>query len=144
MSNRSSNLAHVAAFAVLAAAGAIACKSSGQRTDTRPLSDTAATAGGNGQTMEDLFAGKFPGVMVSRAPNGGISIRIRGSGTINGSEEPLYVVDGMTVPQGSGGIFFLNPNDIARIEVLKSAGEIAEYGVQGANGVVRITTKKGR
>lgn len=93
--------------------------------------------------IEELFAGRFPGVQVYAAPGGGIQVRIRGASTIDGSTEPLYVVDGYPLPPGTGGLVGINPADVARIEVLKSAGELAQYGVRGANGVVRITTKRG-
>ncbi|WP_224998984.1 TonB-dependent receptor [Cesiribacter sp. SM1] len=70
------------------------------------------------------------------------SIRIRGNRSISGGNEPLYVVDG--VPLQSGGIESFNPNDIASIEVLKDASAAAIYGSRGANGVVLISTKRGR
>jgi TonB-dependent SusC/RagA subfamily outer membrane receptor len=83
-------------------------------------------------------------VQVFPAAGGGIEVRIRGATSINGSNEPLFVVDGYPLPSGTGGLLALNPSDVARIEVLKTAGEIAEYGVRGANGVVRVYTKRGR
>ncbi|AGA77900.1 SusC/RagA family TonB-linked outer membrane protein [Echinicola vietnamensis] len=70
------------------------------------------------------------------------SIRIRGSRSIAGGNDPLYVLDG--VPLQSGGIEMLNPNDIESIEVLKDASASAIYGSRAANGVVLITTKKGK
>jgi TonB-dependent SusC/RagA subfamily outer membrane receptor len=94
--------------------------------------------------VEELFAGRFAGVQVYEA-SGGFTVRIRGgSSSINGSNEPLYVVDGFPYAPGPGGLVTLNPSDIAKIEVLKDATSLAEYGVRGANGVVRITTKRGR
>jgi TonB-dependent SusC/RagA subfamily outer membrane receptor len=95
-----------------------------------------------GKSVEELFAGRFPGVQVFRLASGGISIRIRGGGnTFYGSSEPLYVIDGTPVQSGEGGLLFLNPSDISQIEVLKDAAQTGMYGVQGANGVVLITTK---
>jgi TonB-linked SusC/RagA family outer membrane protein len=70
------------------------------------------------------------------------TIRVRGSRSISGGNDPLYVVDG--VPLQSGGLESFNPNDIASIEVLKDASATAIYGSRGANGVVLVTTKKGR
>jgi TonB-dependent SusC/RagA subfamily outer membrane receptor len=93
--------------------------------------------------VEELFVGRFPGVQVYTAP-GGITVRIRGTTTVNGDAEPLYVVDGFALQPGNGGLLPVNPRDVARIEVLKDAGSLAEYGVRGANGVIRITTKRGR
>ena len=95
-----------------------------------------------GKSVEELFAGRFPGVQVFRLASGGVSIRIRGGGnTFYGSSEPLYVVDGVPVQSETSGLLFLNPSDISEIEVLKDAAQTAIYGVQGANGVVLITTK---
>ena len=99
---------------------------------------------GRGATrVEELFQGRFAGVRVYEAP-GGIMVRIRGgSGSINGSNDPLYLLDGFPYTPGPDGLVSLNPGDIAKIEVLKDATSMAEYGVRGANGVVKITTKRG-
>jgi TonB-dependent SusC/RagA subfamily outer membrane receptor len=92
--------------------------------------------------MEELFAGRFPGVEVYRAPGGGISVRIRGQNTLAGTNEPLYIIDGTRVQSGNGGLLFLDPQEIARIEVLKDIGSTSIYGSEGANGVIIITTKR--
>ncbi len=93
---------------------------------------------------EQLLRGQIAGVEVLEKPGGGFSIRIRGSSSIYGSSEPLYVVDGMQVMNDSRlGLSWLNIHDIKKIEVLKRAGETAMYGTRGANGVVLITTKPG-
>lgn len=95
--------------------------------------------------VEELIAGRFPGVQVMRTPGGGFSIRIRGPSTIMGSNEPLYVVDGTPFEPTPGmGLTWLVPGDIATIDILKDAISIAQYGVRGANGVVVITTRRGR
>lgn len=92
--------------------------------------------------VEQLMEGRFAGVEVTRVPGGGVSVRIRGGTSILGDNEPLYVIDGMPVQAGPGGALNgINPEDIARIEVLKDVGSTAMYGVRGANGVVLITTK---
>lgn len=86
--------------------------------------------------------GRVAGVEItgqSGEPGAGARIRIRGVGTIN-SADPLYVVDGFPV----GSIYFLSPNDIESIEVLKDASATAIYGNRGANGVVLVTTKRGK
>lgn len=98
----------------------------------------------SGQGIEALFAGRFPGVEVSRVPTGGISIRIRGASTVLGSSEPLYIIDGAKVQSGPGGLLFLDPGDIRRIEVLKDIGSTSLYGSEGANGVILITTRRAR
>ncbi|WP_423148490.1 SusC/RagA family TonB-linked outer membrane protein [Rubrolithibacter danxiaensis] len=93
--------------------------------------------------MSNMLEGKTSGVQVlssSGKPSAGLSMRIRGTSSINSSSEPLYVVDG--VP--TGDTRSLNPADIESISVLKDAASAAIYGAQGANGVVLITTKKGK
>jgi TonB-dependent SusC/RagA subfamily outer membrane receptor len=107
-------------------------------------SDRTEGINASGQGMEELFSGRFPGVEVYKAAGGGISIRIRGSNTLMGSSEPLYIIDGAKVQSGPGGLLFLDPNEIKRIEVLKDIGSTAVYGSEGANGVVIITTKRAR
>ena len=96
----------------------------------------------SGRGMEELFAGRFPGVEVLRMASGGISIRIRGTNTLTGATDPLYIIDGARVQSGPGGLLFLDPSEIKNIEVLKDIGSTAIYGSEGANGVVIITTKR--
>lgn len=91
----------------------------------------------------NLIQGKTAGVQVitpSGKPSAGFSIRVRGTNSISAGSDPLYVVDG--VP--SSDTRSLNPADIESISVLKDASSAAIYGAQGANGVVLITTKKGK
>lgn len=100
---------------------------------------------------EQLIQAKVPGVQVvtSNEPGAGISMRIRGGTSINASNEPLFVVDGVPLPVGGGvssgrnPMNFLNPADIQSITVLKDASAAAIYGSRGANGVILITTKSG-
>jgi TonB-linked SusC/RagA family outer membrane protein len=92
--------------------------------------------------LDDALQGMTSGVTVAQssgAPGSAPTIRIRGITTINNSD-PLYVVDGVVM---NGGLEYLNPNDIASIEILKDAASCAIYGAQAANGVVLVTTKKG-
>lgn len=95
--------------------------------------------------VEELIAGRFAGVQVLPTASGGFTVRIRGLASFAGNPEPLYVVDGqpVTVTRGQG-IDWLNPSDIARIDVLKDAASTALYGVRGGNGVILITTKRGQ
>ncbi len=93
--------------------------------------------------MDNALKGLAAGVNVttnSGQPGTGSRIRVRGTGTINNSD-PLYIVDGMPL---EGGIDYINPNDIESIEVLKDAASGAVYGARAANGVILVTTKKGR
>ena len=90
--------------------------------------------------VDNLLQGMTSGVVVttpSGAPDAAGQVRVRGVGPINGSD-PLYIIDGFAV---SGGIDYLNPNDIERIEVLKDAASGAVYGARAANGVILVTTK---
>lgn len=95
----------------------------------------------NPVTLGQGLQGAAAGVSVIRSsgdPEGSFSIRIRGVATVNGSSDPLYVVDGVQV---GTSIDFLNPNDVESIEILKDASATAIYGTRGANGVIMITTK---
>jgi TonB-dependent SusC/RagA subfamily outer membrane receptor len=95
------------------------------------------------ETIERTLAAKVPGLYISHTADGSIAIRIRGNGSITGSNEPLYVIDGMPVQAGPGGsLTGINPKDIASIEVLKDATATSFYGVRGANGVIVIKTKR--
>jgi len=113
-------------------------------------------------SVDQMIGGKVAGVQVvqnSGEPGAGISIDIRGVGSINAGSSPLYVVDGLPIENsvlisGTGNqvastrsprnpISFLNPEDIESIEILKDASATAIYGARGANGVIMITTKKG-
>ncbi len=94
------------------------------------------------EPIERTLAAKVPGLLITHAPDGSISMRIRGVTSIMGSNEPLYIIDGIPAQTGPGGrLTGINPRDIASIEVLKDAASLAFYGVRGANGVVIIKTK---
>ena len=91
----------------------------------------------------EAIQGMVPGMDITRTSGkagAGMNVQIRGTRTINGSSEPLYIIDGI---QG-GNISTLNPSDIESIDVLKDASSTAIYGSQGDNGVVIVTTKKGQ
>lgn len=118
--------------------------------------------------LDQALVGRAAGVQVTKntgAPGGGVSIRIRGTASLLGGQEPLYIVDGIPInntPTGSADIFntnrnggvagneFVNPvsqipiEEIESIEILKDAASAGIYGARAANGVVMITTKKGR
>lgn len=96
-----------------------------------------------GEPIEKVLMRRFPGVMVVRTADGGISVRIRGVTSFQGSNEPLYVVDDVPIQPGAvGGVAWINPYDIESIEVLKDPVDTALYGVRGANGVIVIKTKR--
>ncbi|MDO4162897.1 MAG: TonB-dependent receptor [Bacteroides sp.] len=93
--------------------------------------------------VEQVLQGQMAGVSVrttSGTPGSDITINVRGAASINGESTPLYVVDGVPIDNLSG----INPNDIESIDVLKDAASAAIYGSRGSNGVVLVTTKKGK
>ncbi len=94
--------------------------------------------------VDDALAGKLPGVLIqnqSGEPGADPKIQIRAASSISGDSNPLIVVDGFPI---SGSLATVNPNDIQSLEVLKDAASAAIYGSRGANGVILVTTKKGR
>ncbi len=120
------------------------------------------TGSGN---ITSAIQGKIPGAQVTQTsgdPAGGISVRMRGTSTISGSSEPLYVIDGVVVSNATNNVTSLyvdagresaigtnrladiNPNDVEKIDVIPGAAASAIYGSRASNGVVLITTKKGR
>ena len=123
------------------------------------------------QTLDGALSGKFAGVNIRRntgAPGGGINVNLRGSSTLTGGTQPLYVIDGVIInndanqsgidvitkatgagssrPQGqpTNRIGDINPNDVESIEVLKGASAAAIYGAKASNGVIIINTKRGK
>jgi len=113
----------------------------------------------HGTTFDQALQGRAAGVQVTQSngvPGGETNIRIRGTSSVNASSEPLYVIDGMLVNSDGGEVSVggrgprigplasINPNDIESIEVLKDASASAIYGSRGANGVILITTKRGK
>jgi len=106
------------------------------------ISEDAFTSRPNSQ-FGNLIQGKAAGVQVlapSGKPSAGFNIRIRGTSSISAGSEPLYVVDGMPTTDTRA----INPADIENITILKDAASAAIYGAQGANGVVLITTRRGK
>jgi TonB-dependent SusC/RagA subfamily outer membrane receptor len=113
---------------------------------TRALAGTTVTSEdldqNPSQSIERALQSHIAGVTITQNAEGGISVRIRGQTTINGSTEPLFIIDGLPIEPGPGGsLVGINPHDIASIEVLKDAASLAFYGVRGANGVIIIKTK---
>jgi TonB-dependent SusC/RagA subfamily outer membrane receptor len=123
------------------------------------VNDRVAT---QSNSVDQLLQGRASGVQVIQngaTPGSGISVKIRGTNSLRGNNEPLYVIDGIIIssagedvlPTGIGntgqetqnGLNGINPRDIESIQVLKDASATAIYGSRGANGVVLITTKKG-
>jgi TonB-dependent SusC/RagA subfamily outer membrane receptor len=139
---------------VLFATGLICACASAKRTGTdeeptpshAPPSEKIVTAEdiqrSPGAPLDQAMSAKFPGVWITRAPDGGLRIRIRGTTSIAANQEPLYVLDGIPLQSGPGGnLTGIVPADIASIEVLKDAIATSMYGLRGANGVILIKTK---
>ncbi len=96
--------------------------------------------------VDQVLQGRAAGVQVTQAsgaPGAGTTIRVRGGNSITGSNEPLFVIDGIVVGTNFN-LNNINPSDIQSLEILKDASSIAIYGSRGANGVVLVTTKSGR
>jgi TonB-dependent SusC/RagA subfamily outer membrane receptor len=95
--------------------------------------------------IEELIRDRVPGVLVTRLRNGDYSLRIRGTRSLIGNNEPLVVIDGMAVPGQvmQMALAGVSPADVVRIDVLKDAGSTAAFGSRGANGVIIITTRAG-
>lgn len=116
--------AATAAPAVAGSTGSEAVPDAAGRSD---LDDTRTSR------IEDLFAGRFPGLDVTRTGDGGISMRFRGN-------EPLLLIDGLEVDPVA--LIAVQPRSVLRIEVLRNVSDTAIYGSRGVNGVVRVTTRR--
>lgn len=132
----------------------------GAQQDKRSLTGSVSSVSGKVfenlplQSADRAIQGRLSGVQVAAAsgqPGGALNVRVRGIGSINASNDPLWIIDGVQVArfggttQGSSNpLASINPNDIESIDVLKDAASAAIYGAQAANGVVIVTTKKGK
>ena len=106
------------------------------------------------QSFDRALQGRAAGVQITSAngvPGGAVQVRIRGVGSISAGTTPLYIVDGVQLNSNNSSSFtssnplnFLNPNDIESIEILKDAAAASIYGSQAANGVILVTTKRGK
>lgn len=137
---------------------------SGIAVEKRQLGNSIATVNSldlemsGSPALDRALSGKFAGVLVqqnSGNPAGGVSVRLRGTATISGDADPLYIIDGVVMNNDSpvlinlgGGaqnrIVDIDPNDIDRIEVVKGAAAAALYGSRANNGIVQVFTKRGR
>jgi TonB-dependent starch-binding outer membrane protein SusC len=152
--------AAVVSCALLLAGACGRASTAGGPTRPAPARPPDATAAGavdslSGRDLTDrhvtevaaILRGRVPGLQVIYKANGDISLRIRGGDVgltgAGGGEEPLVVIDGMPVSEGqlTNALRALNPDDIARIEVLKDVSSTSVYGTRGAHGVVLITMK---
>lgn len=108
--------------------------------DSEKINETPST------TVAGALQGKMAGLMVtpSGKPGEDATVRVRGINTINAGSSPIYVIDGLVMDGQFGSFNSINPEDVESIQVLKDASATALYGSRGANGVILITTKKGR
>lgn len=112
-------------------------------------SATAVTAEGIAlvpvASIDQILQGQSPGLSISATsgqPGASAEVRIRGTGSINGRNQPLYILDGIEITAQQFGT--LNPNDFERVDILRDASSSAIYGSRGTNGVIVITSKKGK
>ena len=129
----------------------VGCASGG-----KPGAASAPTSQGSVVTSEDIhpapnepiekvLQGRISGVVVGQAPDGGITVTIRGQSSMIGGTQPLYVLDGVAITPGPGGsLSGISPYDIESIRVLKDPTDLTMYGSRGANGVIVIKTKKAK
>lgn len=129
---------------------ACASSSNAPRTTSTPAASGTVISGEQlqqspGEPIEKTLAARSPGVTIGRAPDGSLSVRIRGGTSVSGNNEPLYILDGTPFVPGIGGALTgINPYDIESIRVLKDAADLSMYGARGANGVIVIKTKQKR
>jgi TonB-dependent SusC/RagA subfamily outer membrane receptor len=106
--------------------------------------ESGGQSAGHFMTMVEMLRGRVSGLQVSEAPNGDISLRIRGTSSFMADEQPLLVIDGVPVPTYAitSTLRTLDPQDVRTIQVLKDTGSTSAYGVRGANGVILITLRR--
>jgi TonB-dependent SusC/RagA subfamily outer membrane receptor len=137
---------------VLVQAGLFAAVLTACSHNAKPKSGTAPARGADvtaedmrtspERSIEQQLMAKVPGITVSRTSSGGLAIHIRGTTSLYGNNNPLYVVDGLAVEAGpEGEMPGINPYDIESIKVLKDTEAMTMYGSRGANGVIVIKTK---
>ena len=93
------------------------------------------------QPLEQLLLARVAGLTLDRAPDGHTFLRLRGTNTIMGNEEPLFVVDGIPLAANPANLTAINIHDIDTVKVLRDAASTSMYGVRGTNGVIIIVTR---
>ena len=134
---------HVILPVAVAACLAAGCASNPRPADpaTGSAASTNRAVDGTGKTLADLFEGKFAGVTVTRV-QGGVKLRIRNAQNFDESGgDPLYVIDNVPISPPDN-VLTIDPNDVLKIEILKDDASTLIWGQRGANGVVKITTKR--
>ena len=96
------------------------------------------------QPVENVLQKRYPGLEVRKGPDGSLTVQVRGTGLGDATAPPMYVLNGSPYHPGPGGALTgIDPNDIDSIKLLRGA-DAAIYGINGANGVIVVTTKKGK
>jgi TonB-dependent SusC/RagA subfamily outer membrane receptor len=96
-----------------------------------------------GQSLEQLLLARVPGLSLTRAPNGHAVLHLRGTTTLLGEEEPLFVVNDIPLgPNAAGNLAAIDLHDIETVQVFRDAAATAAYGIRGSNGVIIIRTKQ--
>jgi TonB-dependent starch-binding outer membrane protein SusC len=133
------------ALSVAVLVGLAAACASGSTRSAPPQKGTVTAediANHPNEPIERVLQRKVPGLVVTRAADGGIALQIRGATSFSGSNAPLYVIDDTPIEPGPGGSLpGIDPYTIESIKVLKGA-DAGIYGIRGLNGVIVITTKK--
>ncbi len=145
---RSSSAVTLSLFAVLLLTPSLA--QAQKKASSRGLVTAEDIAKHPNDPIERIIARKVPGVEVVRAPGGGNMLRIRGGVTLPDAESglqvdksPLYVIDGMPIRTNDGSLPPIDPQDVDSVRVLKGS-ETAVFGIEGADGVIVFTTKRGK
>jgi len=123
-----------------------ACSNRHRAERLRPSGNTVITAEdidrSPGLSLEQLLVTRVPGLTLTRAPDGHLIIHIRGTMTVLGDQEPLFILNGIPLDNPlSGDLAAISARDIDYIQVLRDAASLAMYGSRGANGVIVIKTK---
>lgn len=135
---RRSNLVR-STLVVLVVTTVAACAQGSKTAPAVPTPAATPAADNSGKTLAQWFQGR-PGVTV-RQESAGVRLRIRSAGDWDGQGDPLFVIDGL-VTEPPNGLLSMNPNDIVSVEILKADASTSMWGLKGANGVVKITTKR--
>ena len=96
---------------------------------------------GPAQSLEQLLLARVPGLTMERAADGHVFLRLRGTNTLMGNEEPLFVIDGIALGPNPNNLSAIDTHEIDTVKVLRDAASAAQYGVRGTNGVIIIVTK---
>jgi TonB-dependent SusC/RagA subfamily outer membrane receptor len=123
--------------------GVAPARPSGQPSEEASTISAADITRTPNESFEQYLQGRVAGVVVSRSPDGGIAVRVRGATSFNNDSQPLYILDGIPFAPGlNGALSGINPYDIESIRVLKDPADLAMYGSKGGNGVIVIKTKR--